>query len=104
MRTVLVVITALFSILTLAVVVRAGPIGFFEQLLSTPAGWQTLVDVTIALSLVLAWMWSDAKRHGRLWWPWAVVTVVFGSIGPLLYLLRRPASTSPQVQRAASSG
>jgi len=89
MRTILLVVTALFTFFTLAVVAHTGFIGFYEQLLSTPAGWQTLADVVISLSLVLAWMWNDAKRHGRSWWPWAALTLVFGSIGPLLYLLLR---------------
>jgi hypothetical protein len=94
MRTMLLIVTALFTAFTIGVIAHTGFIGFFEQLLSTPAGWQTLADVVIALSLVLAWMWTDAKRHGRSWWPWAVLTLVFGSIGPLGYLLlRRPQRT-----------
>jgi hypothetical protein len=91
MRTVLVIVTFVFSAFTLGVVAHTGFVGFYEQLLSTPAGWQVLADIVIALSLVLSWMWTDAKRHGRAWWPWAALTLVLGSIGPLLYLvLRRP--------------
>jgi hypothetical protein len=94
MRIVLLIVTFVFTVFTLGVVAHTGLIGFFEQLLSTPAGWQTLADVAISLSLVLAWMWTDAKRHGRAWWPWAALTLVLGSIGPLLYLLlRRPERT-----------
>lgn len=89
MKALLAVLTAAFTTFTLFVISRTGFVGFFEQLLSTPAGWQTLADVTIALSLVLAWMWTDAKREGRSFWPWVPVTLLLGSIGPLLYLLRR---------------
>ena len=94
MRTVLVIVTLLFTLFTLAVVAHTGFVGFYEQLLSTPAGWQVLADIVISLSLVLAWMWTDAKRNGRAWWPWAALTLALGSIGPLLYLLlRRPQRT-----------
>jgi len=98
MRTVLALVTAAFSGFTLYTVARLGPIGFFEQLLASPAGWQTLADVCIALTLVLVWMSGDARRHGRAFWPWVPVTLLLGSIGPLLYLLSarrevRPAAT-----------
>lgn len=89
MKALLAVLTAAFTAFTLFVISRTGFVGFFEQLLSSPAGWQTLADVTIALSLVLAWMWQDARREGRSFWPWVPVTLLLGSIGPLLYLLRR---------------
>lgn len=96
MRTLLITVTAAFSAFTAWVFARTGPIGFFEQLLASPAGWQVLLDVTIALSLVMAWMWRDARREGRRFWPWVPVTLALGSIGPLLYLLS--ARRAPQGQ------
>ncbi len=54
---------------------------------------QVLADLVIALTLVMAWMWQDAKATGRNVWPWIVATLIFGSFGPLVHLLtRRPAS------------
>jgi len=92
MRTLLLLVTAAFSLFTAAIVARTGLLGFYQQLLASPAAWQTLVDITIALGLVLAWMFQDARRSGRAFWPWVPVTLLLGSLGPLLYLLRRPST------------
>jgi hypothetical protein len=61
---------------------------------STGAG-QVFADLVIALSLVMIWMYRDAKASGRVIWPWIAFTLVAGSFGPLLYLLTKR-STSPR--------
>ena len=66
-----------------------GYIGTFEQALSTYGGALVTLDLVIALSLVLSWMWSDARERGASFWPFALITLAMGSIGPLLYLIRR---------------
>jgi len=93
MRSLLVIVTAAFSAFTLWVLSRTGLVGFYEQILSGPAGWQIFADIAIALALVLVWIWHDARAAGRPFWPYAVLTLALGSIGPLLYLLlgRSPA-------------
>lgn len=96
MRTLLITVTAAFALFSAAVVAHTGLFGFYRQLLDSPAAWQTLVDIGIALVLVLVWMHQDARRHGRAFWPWVPVTLLLGSFGPLLYLLRRPAAPRPQ--------
>lgn len=48
---------------------------------------QIFADLVIALTLVMVWMWRDAKNSGRNIWPWIVFTLVAGSFGPLLYFL-----------------
>jgi hypothetical protein len=92
MRPLLIAVTAVFSAFTLWVLGQTGLIGFYQQLLATPAGWQVFADIAIALVLVLAWMWRDAHANGRRFWPYAIVTLALGSIGPLLYLLLMPSS------------
>ena len=89
MRTLLITVTAAFAAATAAILAHTGLLGFFQQLLATPAAWQVLLDVTLALVLVLVWMHQDARRSGRAFWPWVPVTLLLGSLGPLLYLLQR---------------
>ncbi len=76
-----------FTALTVYAVSQVGFFGIFEYQLHSPAGWQVIVDLIIACALILVWMFSDAKKHGRNVWPYVVVTLVAGSFGPLLYLL-----------------
>ncbi|MCW5661099.1 MAG: DUF2834 domain-containing protein [Burkholderiaceae bacterium] len=100
MRPLLIAVTAAFSAFTLWVLAQTGLVGFYEQLLSTPAGWQVYVDIVIALVLVLAWMWRDAAAHGRRFWPYALVTLALGSLGPLLYLLLAPSAARASARAA----
>jgi hypothetical protein len=100
MRKLLLTVTVAFALFTAAVVAHTGLLGFYRQLLESPAAWQTLVDITIALTLVLTWMRQDARRNGRAFWPWVPVTLALGSFGPLLYLLgRSPEPSSPPLAR-----
>lgn len=96
MRSLLIVVTTAFCAFTIWVVSRTGLAGFYDQLAASPAAWQVLADISIALGLVLVWMWRDAQAHGRTFWPYVPLTLMLGSIGPLLYLLLRPAA-SPAV-------
>lgn len=50
-------------------------------------------DLTIALSVAVAFIWKDAKARGVSPMPYAVLTVLTGSIGPLVYLLKRPSES-----------
>lgn len=76
-----------FTLLTIYAIAEVGYIGIFEYHRHSPAGWQVFVDLVVALSLVLFWLIGDARRAGRNPWPWVVITVFFGSIGPLTYLV-----------------
>ena len=96
MRSFLVVVTAAFTAFTVWVISRTGLVGFYEQLLSGPAGWQIFADIAIALAMVLGWIWHDAEASARRFWPYALLTLALGSIGPLLYLLLSPAPSSWQ--------
>jgi Terpene cyclase DEP1 len=80
-----------FGTLTAAALWQHGYWGIFEPLFKTFGGAQVLVDLVIALTLFMVWMWQDAKASGRNPWPWIVLTLATGSFGPLFYLLTRPA-------------
>jgi hypothetical protein len=100
MRPLLITVAAAFSVFTFWVLAQTGLIGFYQQLLSTPAGWQVFADIAIALVLVLAWMWRDAADSGRRFWPYAIVTLALGSIGPLLYVLLMPSAARTRAPQA----
>ncbi len=90
MQKVLIVITLLlFGALTGAALWRHGYWGILEPHFQSFAGAQVLADLVVALTLVMAWMWHDARKTGRNVWPWIIATLVAGSFGPLGYLLTR---------------
>jgi hypothetical protein len=83
------VVLADFAALTAYAVYQHGYIGFFEACLSSWAAATVFVDLCIALTMVLVWMWGDARRHGVSPIPYTVLTLAFGSVGPLAYLIHR---------------
>ncbi len=92
-RSILVLILIPFSALTAVALWQHGYWGILAPHFQTFGAGQVLADLVIALTLVMAWMWRDAKATGRNIWPWFAATLILGSFGPLLYLLtRRPAS------------
>jgi hypothetical protein len=76
-----------------------GYIGFFQMVLANFAGVTAFVDLLIALVLIILWMGEDARQRNVSAIPYVVLTIALGSIGPLLYLIRR---FSDRTERAAS--
>jgi MFS superfamily sulfate permease-like transporter len=97
------VVLAGFSALTAYAVYHHGIVGIFEQALANPAATTLFVDLSISLTLVLAWMWNDARERGASFLPFALVTLVLGSIGPLLYLIRRAGTEERTASRLATA-
>jgi len=85
----LAVVLADFSALTAYALVQYGVVGIFDLALANAATVTLLADLTIALSMVMVWMWQDARQHGISPIPYVVLTLGLGSVGPLLYLIRR---------------
>jgi len=94
-----------FTALTAYAVWRHGYLGLFQLAVSSWGAALLFVDLTIALGLVLIWMMGDSRERGLSFLPYALLTLAFGSVGPLLYLIRRegrvPAPAS-LMQRAAT--
>ena len=85
-----------FAALTAYAVYQHGYVGFFEIMMANSVTWTAFADLTIALSLILAWMWQDARQRDVSFLPYAVLTLTLGSVGPLLYLIRRVGDTHPE--------
>lgn len=86
-RIILTISLVAFLALTAVAVSQHGYLGIFEQQFHNFAGIQVLVDLVIALSIFLVWMWNDAKSAQRNPFPWIVLILTTGSIGALIYLL-----------------
>lgn len=90
-RSLIIPALVLLGALTLNAILDVGYVGIFLSALESAASLQVFADLAIALSLVMVWMWRDARATGRNIWPWLLATLALGSFGPLLYLLTRKA-------------
>ena len=83
------IVLADFAAFTAYAVWQFGYVGVFQLALSSWATALVFVDLMIALGLVLIWMMGDSRERGLSFVPYALLTLAFGSVGPLLYLIRR---------------
>jgi hypothetical protein len=60
-----------------------------------PWGIVATVDLLIALSLGVIWMWRDARVKRVTPLPYVLLTLATGSLGLLLYLIRHGGSARP---------
>ena len=72
---------------------------FGYELISRPDTAQVVIDLYIMAVLAIVWMYNDSKKLTKrwLWIPFSALTIVFVSIGPLLYLLLRPDDGEPVI-------
>jgi hypothetical protein len=95
-RSIIAITLVLFGALTAAALWYHGYWGILEPHFKSFGAAQVFVDLVIALTLVLVWLWQDAKAIGRNPWPWILITLVAGSFGPLIYLLTRKPDTEAE--------
>lgn len=74
-----------FSAVTIDVLIAFGYMGFVDWAFHNLATTQMFIDLSIALAMILVIMMRHASRTGRTVWPFVLLTLAFGSIGPLLY-------------------
>lgn len=90
MRFLLAVVLVLFSIYTGWIVWEFGYTSVFEVSFREHPSTQVVIDLWIACGLLFFIMILDNQRSGRSFHkvaPFAIVTILAGSIGPLLYFL-----------------
>lgn len=64
-------------------------LSFGYQLINSPDTAQVVLDLYIMAFLAITWMYQDSRDSGNshmYFLPFALLTLVFVSIGPLLYL------------------
>ncbi|OPA85712.1 DUF2834 domain-containing protein [Pseudomonas fluorescens] len=81
-----------FSLYTLVTMLTAEQslLAFGRELLSRPDTAQVVIDLYVMAALACVWMYRDAQARGRsVAWvlPYFVLTAVFVSVGPLLYIV-----------------
>lgn len=86
-KTALIIILIPFSVLSAFALWHHGYFGIWEPHFRSFGTGQVLADLGVALILILAWMYKDAKKKNRRFWPWAIATLTLGSFGPIFYLL-----------------
>ena len=75
-----------FGAFTTAVVVEYGFAGFADEVKQNIATLQVLIDLSIVATLFLIWMYKDSRTSAVPFLPYAAITILAGSFGPLLYL------------------
>ena len=82
------IVLAGFSILTAYALIGYGYVGLFREVISNLPSVTLLVDLIISLTIILVYLGNDASERGVSALPYLVLTLAFGSVGPLLYLIR----------------
>ena len=90
-----------FSILTAYALYLYGYVGFFREVTSNAASLTLLVDLVISLTIISVYMGNDAYEHRISVLPYLLLTLAFGSVGPLFYLIRRFGSATLDLSRGA---
>jgi len=78
-----------FTAFTAFVLAQVGLRGIFEPHFTQWGPAQVFVDLVVMGLITIGWMVGDARRHGLPAWPFVVLTLALGSIGPLTYLTVR---------------
>jgi len=87
--TALLIVIALFGVLTSIALMDVGYLGIIEPHFRSWGAGQVFADLAIVGVLACVWMVDDARRHHLNPWPFVALTVVGGSFGPLCYLVLR---------------
>ncbi len=81
-----------FSLYTLATLLTAEQslLAFGGELMSRPDTAQVVIDLYLMAALACVWMYRDGRGRGRSlasMMPYFLLTAVFVSVGPLLYIV-----------------
>jgi hypothetical protein len=72
-------------------------LSFGYQLITSPDTAQVIFDLYIMAFLAMVWIYQDCQKAGKstmYFLPFALLTLVFVSMGPLLYLALKPITPS----------
>jgi len=92
----LAVVIVAFAALSTMALLDVGYLGIIRPHFQSWGGAQVFADLVILAVLACRWMHQDAQARGISAWPFILITVFFGSFGPLLYLLLRARHAAPR--------
>lgn len=82
-------VTVLFAAQTVYAISQFGVLGLFIEATQNSATLQIFIDLILCASLLILWIRHDSKQLNRNFPFWAMLTLIAGAFGPLLYLLTR---------------
>ena len=89
-----------FSVFSVEVALKGGPLGFLTLAGREPWALQMLMDLGISMFLLGSWIRRDARERGVPWLPYLVALPFLGSIGALAYLVHRSLSANRETAPA----
>jgi len=96
---ILLLIFTAYTVYTMSIA-QQSLLSFGYQLISSPDTAQVVFDLYIMAFLAIVWMYQDCKTLGKsikYLLPFALLTLVFVSIGPLLYLALKPTTETTKI-------
>jgi hypothetical protein len=93
-RTFVASVLVVFLALTARTLTRYSYLEFLQAVTANPVVTTLSVELVIGLSLIFLWIHRDARSAGIAAWPYIAIGASLGVAGPLLYLLRRPATAA----------
>ena len=100
----LIIVFIIFTAYTGSVMVAHGLIGFVTLAAREPWGMQLLVDLLLMLTLFALWVRRDARTLDLRAWPYVLLVLSMGSMGALLYLIRREVARRRSLSAGRSPG
>ncbi|HYB98089.1 MAG TPA: DUF2834 domain-containing protein [Candidatus Limnocylindrales bacterium] len=82
-------VLAEFAAFTGYVLYHYGVVGLFEAATANAATMQIMFDLVLALTFFTIWMIGDARQKGINPLPYLMLVLTTGSIGAMIYLIRR---------------
>src|SRR5258706_661858 len=83
------VVLAVFGAFSVWCCATQGVFGWIQLAGEERWALQMLLDLGFALTFAIGWMRADARQRGITAWPYIIATIALGSLGFLLYVVRR---------------
>lgn len=94
-KIVILIVAIDFAVLTGLALWKQGIVGLLQLATANWMGMTLTADLCISLTLLSIALYRDARRRGKSPWPFLLLTLCTGSLGPLVYLFLREEPKTP---------